>query len=61
MFLLPESPRWLAKNGAHERAQRVLSRIGGESYGEQALREIEATVAKMQTEWICAFCSIVEC
>jgi sugar porter (SP) family MFS transporter len=44
MFLLPESPRWLAKNGAHERAQRVLSRIGGESYGKQALREIEATV-----------------
>ncbi len=44
MFLLPESPRWLAKNGAHERAQRVLSRIGGESYGERALREIEATV-----------------
>jgi SP family arabinose:H+ symporter-like MFS transporter len=44
MFLLPESPRWLAKNGAHQRAQRVLSRIGGESYGERALREIEATV-----------------
>jgi len=44
MFLLPESPRWLAKNGAHERAKRVLSRIGGESYGAQALREIEATV-----------------
>jgi SP family sugar porter-like MFS transporter len=44
MFFLPESPRWLAKNGAHERARTVLSRIGGESYGEQALREIEATV-----------------
>jgi len=44
MFRLPESPRWLAKNGAHERAKRVLSRIGGESYGAQALQEIEATV-----------------
>ena len=44
MFLLPESPRWLAKSGAHERARRVLSRIGGESYGTQALKEIEATV-----------------
>jgi SP family sugar porter-like MFS transporter len=44
MFLLPESPRWLANNGAHERAQRVLSRIGGESYGAQALRDIEATL-----------------
>lgn len=44
MFLLPESPRWLAKIGGHEQAKRVLSRIGGESYGAQALREIEATV-----------------
>ncbi|HKW17986.1 MAG TPA: sugar porter family MFS transporter [Terriglobales bacterium] len=44
MFLLPESPRWLAKNGAYERAKRVLSRIGGESYGTQALHEIEATI-----------------
>lgn len=45
MFFLPESPRWLAKNGAHERARSVLSRIGGESYGAQALRDIEATVS----------------
>lgn len=32
MFQVPESPRWLAKNGAHERAKRVLSWIGGEAY-----------------------------
>ena len=46
MFVVPESPRWLAKKGAHARAKRVLSRIGGESYGVQALREIEATVTQ---------------
>jgi len=46
MFVVPESPRWLAKNGAHERAKHVLSRIGGELYGVQALREIEATVTQ---------------
>jgi SP family arabinose:H+ symporter-like MFS transporter len=46
MFAVPESPRWLAQNGAHEKAQRVLSRIGGEAYGRQALSEIEATVAQ---------------
>ena len=46
MFLVPESPRWLAKNGAGERARRVLSRIGGEPYGTQALGEIEATIAR---------------
>lgn len=46
MFAVPESPRWLARNGAHEKARRVLSRIGGEVYGRQALGEIEATVAQ---------------
>jgi MFS transporter, SP family, xylose:H+ symportor len=46
MFVVPESPRWLAKNGAPERAKRVLSRIGGELYGANALGEIEATVAQ---------------
>ena len=44
MFAVPESPRWLAKNGAHERAKRVLSRIGGQAYATLALAEIEATV-----------------
>jgi sugar porter (SP) family MFS transporter len=46
MFAVPESPRWLAKNGAHEKAKQVLSRIGGEAYGRQALGDIEATVAQ---------------
>ena len=46
MFAVPESPRWLAKNDAHEKAKRVLSRIGGELYGAQALGEIEATIAQ---------------
>src|SRR5439155_7078245 len=47
MFIVPESPRWLAKNGAHDRAKRVLSRIGGESYATNALSEIEATVTQV--------------
>jgi SP family sugar porter-like MFS transporter len=46
MFAVPESPRWLAKNGAREKAQAVLSRIGGASYGDSALAEIEATLAQ---------------
>jgi len=44
MFLVPESPRWLAKNGKHERARHVLSRIGGDAYAGKALAEIEATL-----------------
>ncbi len=46
MFLVPESPRWLAKNGAPEKARNVLSRVGGEIYAAQALTEIETTLAQ---------------
>lgn len=46
MFRVPESPRWLAKNGAHDGAKRVLTRIGGEAYGTQALSEIDSTLAQ---------------
>jgi SP family sugar porter-like MFS transporter len=49
MFVVPESPRWLARNGAHEAAKRVLSRIGGNAYGNHALREIESTVVQDST------------
>jgi len=44
MFAVPESPRWLARNGKSERARRVLARIGGGPYADGALREIEATL-----------------
>jgi MFS transporter, SP family, xylose:H+ symportor len=43
-LLVPESPRWLAKNGSKERARSVLTRIGGETYGAAALEEIEVTL-----------------
>ena len=29
MFLVPESPRWLVKNGKTPRRERILGRIGG--------------------------------
>ena len=40
-LFIPESPRWLAKSGFIDQARRVLARIGGQSYGNEALREIQ--------------------
>jgi sugar porter (SP) family MFS transporter len=44
MLVVPESPRWLAKNGKRDKARAILSRIGGESYAEAALADIGRSV-----------------
>jgi sugar porter (SP) family MFS transporter len=41
---VPESPRWLAKNGKRERARRILARLGGDAYAGAALADIESTL-----------------
>ncbi|MCI0491768.1 MAG: sugar porter family MFS transporter [Planctomycetes bacterium] len=46
MFLVPESPRWLAKNGKRDRARAVLTKIGGERYACEAVADIESTLAQ---------------
>jgi SP family sugar porter-like MFS transporter len=45
MFFVPESPRWLAKNGQRERARAVLERIGGKLFAGRELAEVEASLA----------------
>jgi MFS family permease len=45
MFLVPESPRWLVKNGQAAQARGVLARIGGPDYAAREVADIEATLA----------------
>jgi MFS transporter, SP family, xylose:H+ symportor len=43
-LFVPESPRWLTKAGAAERAERTLARIGGRDYASAAMGDIRATL-----------------
>jgi sugar porter (SP) family MFS transporter len=52
MFLVPESPRWLAKNGRTEAANAVLKKIGGERYADAAVAEIKSTLAKEEIQHV---------
>jgi sugar porter (SP) family MFS transporter len=40
LFIVPQSPRWLALKGRHEESKKVLARIGGNEYAEQVHSEI---------------------
>ena len=40
MFVVPESPRWLAKANRYPQAEKVLRRIGSEQYAQMTLADI---------------------
>jgi MFS transporter, SP family, xylose:H+ symportor len=44
-LFVPESPRWLVKNGLPDRARKILSRVGGESYAAAEIEDIRQTIA----------------
>lgn len=45
VLLVPESPRWLCKNGQFDRARAVLSRIGGDTFAAAEIGDIQNTLA----------------
>jgi SP family galactose:H+ symporter-like MFS transporter len=45
MFLMPETPRWLARRGRPDEARRVLEKVRGADNVAEELQEIEATLA----------------
>jgi MFS transporter, SP family, xylose:H+ symportor len=44
-MIVPESPRWLVKNGQAALAGRILARIGGGSYAATEVQSIQNTLA----------------
>ncbi|MCK4751094.1 MAG: sugar porter family MFS transporter [Bacteroidales bacterium] len=44
VFFIPESPRWLIKNGNETDAARVLKKIGGDRYAFKILTEVKESL-----------------
>lgn len=44
MFLVPESPRWLATFGKFQQSEIILARIGGAEYGRDTLSSIKKSL-----------------
>src|SRR5580658_10116851 len=49
-MVIPESPRWLVKNGQDDLARRVLTRIGGEAHAAAEAADIRQTLAAQGAE-----------
>jgi sugar porter (SP) family MFS transporter len=49
LFFVPESPRWLTKQGKSDWAMKVLARIGGRDHARQEMEDIQLTLA-MESE-----------
>jgi len=50
MIIMPESVRWLVKNGQDDKARKVLTRIGGPDYAEREVAEIKNTISSTEID-----------
>lgn len=45
MFMVPESVRWLVKNGQETKAYKILKKMGGEEYAAFEVKNIRQTIS----------------
>ena len=45
MYFVPESPRWLIKNGKPKSAKKILTAVGGPEYADDEVRDILKTLS----------------
>jgi sugar porter (SP) family MFS transporter len=48
MFFVPESPRWLIKNGLSGEAERVFGKIGGADYARAEVADVGNTISSKE-------------
>lgn len=51
-LFVPESPRWLVKNGKPELARRILAKIGGQNYADAEVADIQDTIASEEVSQV---------